>query len=174
MRQFFERNNLATKMLLTDRNPKYTLLDSGYLERLIDRFGLVRYNLDLIKGQITLASEDPNYHKDEEDDEFDFIADDPRPIFLYSSYICKNIYCSPDLNLEKYQADILKVFAIERPKGSLCGLIMFENEGENTYDKVKFLKRQDYCACFGVMGMNTYFDGNEFFAVEYKIDGESG
>ena len=154
-------------MSLTQRAPKYTLLNSGYLERLIRAFGLVKYNL--FEGQIILASNDEN--SDQDDEEYDITVDDPNPIFLWTGYQDACIYCPHDLDIEKYKGDILKVLSIER---SERGLIMFENEGNTTYDKVKLLGRQNYCGCFGVMGMKTYFDGYEFFALEYEIDGESG
>jgi hypothetical protein len=156
-------------MSLIKKAPKYTLLDSGYLDRLIYAFGLVKYHLN--QGQITLV---PDWNNEDDEEEFDIEEEDPPPIFIWTSYEKKYIYCPNDLDIAKYQADILKVFAIERPEGSLCGLIMFENEADATYDKVKLLDRQNYCGCFGVMGMNTYFDGDQFFAVEYEIEGESG
>lgn len=162
-------------MSLTKKAPKYTLLNSSYLERLINAFKLVKYNIDFAKGQIALAfrTKDDDIYEGEED-EFNITENDPKLIFLYTSYEKRCIYCPSDLDIDKYQTDILKIFAIQRPVGSICGLIMFENEENTTYDKVKLLQKQHYCACFGVMGMDTYFNEDEFFAVEYKIDGESG
>lgn len=161
-------------MSLTKKAPKYTLLDSGYLERLINAFRLVKYDIDFGKEQITLALRTNDIYESDED-EFNITVNDPKPIFLYTSHEKKSIYCPHDLDIDKYQSDILKVFGFKRSEGSICGLIMFENEGNTTYDKVKLLQQQQhYCACFGVMGMNTYFVDDEFFAVEYKIDGESG
>ena len=156
-------------MSLIKKAPKYTLLDSGYLDRLIPAFGLVKYYLT--EGQITLV---PDWNNEYDEEEFDITEDDPHPIFIWTHYEKQYIYCPNDLDIAKYQADILKVFAMERREGSLLGLIMFENTTNTTYDKVQFLDQQDYCGCFGVMGMNTYYDEEQFFAVEYEIDGESG
>lgn len=116
-------------MLLTKKAPKYTLLNSGYLERLINAFKLVKYNIDFAKGKITLAfrtKDDDIYESD--DDEFNITENDSKPVFLYTNYKKRCIYCPSDLDIDKYQTDILKVFAIQRSEGSICGLIMFENE----------------------------------------------
>ena len=161
-------------MVLTQKIPKYTILNSSYLIRLINRFELVRYNLD--NGEISLASEDPDHDYNLEEDEEDYKLDlsEIKPIFLWTSYTKDAIYCSANLDVEKYQDDISKIFAIERAKGSLCGMIVFENGENKPHSYVTLLDTQEYCACFSAIDTIIYYDNNELFAIEYKIDGESG
>lgn len=160
-------------MALVKKNPKYTILHSSYIVRLIKRFNLVRY--DVTATKITLATHDPeDGYPDQQLDDEDYQSqdDDPQPLFIC---IEKNaIYASPHLDIAETQLDIFKILAVEYPKGSFTGMIVFKNNGHNAYSFVNFLGNQDFCGAFGVDNVTIYNSGPALFAIEFELDGESG
>lgn len=172
LRIFLIKRSKFLRMSLTKISPdqaaKYTIINSGYTARLVCYLRFVKY--DIIDNKLVKSTDEhvcndrcSSYHPDSPED------DDPVPLFIFDEIWGEDLYASPNVDLNKFEIDILKMMRLPESHG----IVVFENtKGSRGF--INFVKDFEFCRWFDVSNIDLYYDNQELFAICYNIDSESG
>lgn len=156
--------------MLTKVTPKYTVIQSEYVSRLVNTFKFVLY--EIVDDRLVRSIEPTDIMKKKNDDDCDMSI---TPLFVYDwrygPYIPNGacgLWASPNLD-PKYHKDIIKIV-----KTNITGIVVFVNTEANE-DFLGYAQQLDYCYWGSLISDGEiYFDGGQLFAVWYVVDAESG
>lgn len=148
------------------KGTRYVISKSGYTQRLIHYFDFVKYE---IRGNKIIKCENEHICNEDCGGSPDECADDTiEPLFI-NDFSPKEFWANHNLNIEKYKEDILKLVRLAK------SAIFFENLAGESFVYIQFVQNLRYCGGLrSIYDVTTHFEGNDFFAILYEMDTESG
>lgn len=148
-----------------EKGSQYVITKTSYIGRLIHCFKFVQYK---IHGNEIIKCEDKHLCHDDCNDTIKNKYENIEPLFI-NDYFSDKFWASPELDIERYKEDIFKLMRLSNRS------VFFESNEENSFMYIKFLESLNYCrGLHCINDVKTYFEGNNFFAIIYDIDTESG